>query len=133
MIGAGSLLEVALERARIPVPVGRVASFWLGPMTFSEFLRAGGHETELDLVETLTAGQRIAAPVHERLCRLQREFLFVGGMPEAVARFSTGGGSDAVAAIQQQLLDGFRDPDPCAWPGGAQAQVGVGQPRAPKP
>lgn len=109
VVAAGSLLEVALERARLPMPVGRVESLWLGPMTFDEFLRAAGATEEIDVVSGFTMGGRISAPDHDRLCRRQRDFLFVGGMPEAVARFTAGAGPDDVAAVQQQLLDGYRD------------------------
>ena len=109
VLGAGSLLEVAVERTRMPMPVGRVESMWLGPMSFEEFLGACGAADELDTIRRFRLGARIDAPMHERLSRRQREFLFVGGMPEAVARFADNPESAAVVAIQQQLLDGYRD------------------------
>jgi predicted AAA+ superfamily ATPase len=109
VIAAGSLLEVALERARFPMPVGRVESLWLGPLTFEEFLLAVNATEELDLLQRFAWGARISAPLHDRLCRRHRDFLFVGGMPEPVVQFAEGAGSEAVAAVQQQLLDGYRD------------------------
>lgn len=42
VVVAGSLLEIALERVRIPMPVGRVQFLFLEPMSFPEFLAARG-------------------------------------------------------------------------------------------
>ena len=41
VIGAGSLLDFAIEQ--VGVPVGRVQSLYMYPLSFFEFLSAGGH------------------------------------------------------------------------------------------
>jgi hypothetical protein len=109
VLGAGSLLEVALEHAKVPMPVGRIESAWLSPMSFAEYLRAlSDHEAE-GAVRSFKPGSRIAGPLHERLSRHQRDYLFVGGMPEAVAVFTEDRDPAAISRIQRQLLDGYRD------------------------
>jgi predicted AAA+ superfamily ATPase len=40
VIGAGSLLELALRHADYRMPVGRVSSLYLYPLSFKEFLQA---------------------------------------------------------------------------------------------
>lgn len=81
VVAAGSLLEFALEQ--VGMPVGRVASLHMYPMSFLEFLAARGKaamaEALLDDI-ALTSSE----PIHERLVRLLGEYLVVGGLPEAV-------------------------------------------------
>lgn len=82
VIAAGSLLEFALEQ--VGMPVGRVASLHMYPMSFLEYLVARG---DLPMAERLLDDQAlfsIGAPVHERLLRLAGEFLVLGGLPEVV-------------------------------------------------
>src|SRR5262249_40068365 len=77
--------------------------------TFTEFLDAAGAQEERDAVQSFAWGDRISAPLHDRLCRRQRDFLFVGGMPAAVLRFASSGPAAEIARVQQELVDGYRD------------------------
>ncbi len=81
VIAAGSLLEFALEE--VGIPVGRVASLHMYPMSFLEFLVARGR---VDIVDFLLddAPLSCAKPVHDQLVRLVGEFLVLGGLPEVV-------------------------------------------------
>jgi uncharacterized protein len=87
LISAGSLLEFASADHHFSMPVGRIEYYHMGPMTFSEFLAV----VEPALVSTISDFRIDAAiplTAHRKLLKRQREFLFVGGMPEAVAAFS---------------------------------------------
>jgi uncharacterized protein len=91
VISAGSLLEFALADLNFSMPVGRIEYYHLGPMTFKEFLTA----VEPSLVSHLSQFH-VNRPVtaHQKLLNRQREYLFVGGMPEAVDVFCPGKKSD---------------------------------------
>lgn len=79
MIAAGSLLEFALEDKGLSMPVGRIESLYLGPMTFLEFLSAVGRD---DLVSLLLHPEmgRPGPMAHEALRSL------LDAVPAAVGR-----------------------------------------------
>ena len=82
LVAAGSLLEFAIEE--IGIPVGRITSLHMYPISFLEFLVARKHDA---LAGHLLDGEPpfpVSPPVHEKYLRLVGEYLAVGGMPEAV-------------------------------------------------
>jgi len=109
VIAAGSLLEFALARYNISVPVGRIEYLYLGPLTFEEYLAARGEQATLDYLRSWTPGQPASPVAHERLIPLLRDFLLVGGMPEAVDAFVTRRDPAEVARIHHAILDTYRD------------------------
>ena len=54
VIGAGSLLEFALEAERIRIPVGRIQPLFMYPLSFAEFLSAVGEEPAMQAARTHT-------------------------------------------------------------------------------
>ncbi len=88
VIAAGSLLGVAVNREKYAFPVGKVDRYTMYPMSMEEFLIALG---EQDLVARIKAcftdHTPMPAALHEAGLRLYRQYLVIGGMPEAVARF----------------------------------------------
>ena len=88
VIAAGSLLGVAVNREKYAFPVGKVDRYTMGPMDMEEFLLALG---ERELVERIHAcydeDRPMPQALHEAGLRLYRQYLAIGGMPEAVARF----------------------------------------------
>lgn len=108
IIAAGSLLEFTLGNAPFSMPVGRIEYLHLGPMSFEEFLLA----VDPQLLSYLGAEdplRAIPATAHARLLTRQREYLLVGGMPEAVLVFAQTGSLAEVAAAQRSILDTYRD------------------------
>ena len=102
VVAAGSLLEFTLARHSFPMPVGRIEFLHLGPMSFSEFLGAvepalAAHATGLD------PASPPGAPTHDRLVRRLRDYLFVGGLPEAVSRYAATGSREEVARVHRSL------------------------------
>lgn len=91
IIAAGSLLEFVLSGKKRPqhyqFPVGRVRSIYMYPFSFEEFLGAVGQSVLRKMINnpTLLRENNIA---HDRLLEHFKEFLIVGGMPEAVATFA---------------------------------------------
>ncbi len=88
VIAAGSLLGVAVNREKYAFPVGKVDRYTMHPMDMEEFMIALG---ERDLVERIhhCFDENIPMPqaLHEAGLKLYRQYLAVGGMPEAVTRF----------------------------------------------
>lgn len=108
VIAAGSLLEFTLARHSFPMPVGRIEYHHLGPMGFREFLEA----VEPALAGTLdTIGPDCAPPesAHQKLLQRQRQFLFVGGMPEAVQAFLETGSLEEASAVQRRIVSTYED------------------------
>lgn len=103
---AGSLLGVAV-RADGSFPVGQVDFLTLHPLDFDEFLRAVG---ERRLADVVTEGEpTVIAPFHERLTELLRRYLFIGGMPEVVARHAAGAPLADARSVQLAILQGYEN------------------------
>ena len=108
VITAGSLLEFALADHHFSMPVGRIEYYHLGPMTFSEFLAA----LDPKLVSYCTKfqiDQPIPLTAHQKLTKRQREYLFVGGMPEAVQVFIETGALGEVTAVHRSIAETYQD------------------------
>lgn len=89
IIVAGSLLGVAVNRARFSFPVGKVDIKTLYPMDVEEFMLALGEDS---LVEQIKAcfeeDTSLPTALHEGAMQLYRQYLVVGGMPECVMQFA---------------------------------------------
>jgi predicted AAA+ superfamily ATPase len=108
VIATGSLLEFALSRADFSMPVGRLVYYHLFPLSFREFLAAVAQ----DLLPYLDAiGRELELPenAHRRLLEKQREYLFVGGMPEAVAGYQQTGSLAEVTEVHRSIIDTYRE------------------------
>lgn len=108
VVAAGSLLEFALEETP-SFGVGRVTSRFLHPMSFPEFLAALGDDALLDMAESADFANPVDPVFHDRLVERYREFLLVGGMPEAVAAYARGGDFLAASDVIDDLIRDFRD------------------------
>ena len=108
VICAGSLLEFALSDHHFSMPVGRIEYYHLGPVTFSEFLNA----LDPDMVSYCSGfhmHQGMPVTAHRKLIKRQREYLFVGGMPEAVCAYVDNGGLADVTAVHRSIADTYQD------------------------
>lgn len=108
VIAAGSLLEFALEKHSASLPVGRVEFLHLGPMSFEEYLWACGEERMATTLAHFDFTKDITESLHERALKRQREFLFVGGMPEAVATFVKTKDPTKVKKVLSAILEVYR-------------------------
>lgn len=88
IIVAGSLLGVAVNRARFSFPVGKVDMKTLYPMDIEEFMLAMGEETLVQQIRhCFDANTPLPSALHEAALMLYRQYLIVGGMPECVLQF----------------------------------------------
>lgn len=104
IMAAGSLLGLAMH-AGISFPVGKVTFMDLYPLTFCEFLDATG---ETALKEILHQGDwELITAFKSRYIERIRQYYYVGGMPEAVAKFADNQSFVEVREIQKQILETY--------------------------
>jgi uncharacterized protein len=106
---AGSLLEFALEKLTFSMPVGRIEYFYLGPMTFDEFLLALGEQGLLDFLLHYHLNDEFPVAIHEKLLALLKIFLITGGMPEAVQSYVLHQDFMTVERVKRSILDTYQD------------------------
>ena len=108
IIALGSLLGVAVNRKTYSFPVGKVDMLTMYPMDMEEFLLALDESYLLDKIKACFA-DKTAMPValHQSALELYRQYLVVGGMPEAVMIFSKTKDYVFVRHIQDTILTSY--------------------------
>jgi predicted AAA+ superfamily ATPase len=106
VIATGSLLEFTLSNHSFSMPVGRIEYRHLAPMSFNEFL------IELDpplaeQLRTYDLNSKFPNSLHHRLLEKQREYFFVGGMPEAVEAYSKSKSFENVKDVHNSICDTY--------------------------
>ena len=88
IIVAGSLLGVAVNRAKFSFPVGKVDMKTLYPMDMEEFMVACGESALVEQIKNCFAENTpLPSALHDAAMHLYRQYLVVGGMPECVMQF----------------------------------------------
>ena len=88
IIVAGSLLGVAVNRAKFSFPVGKVDMKTLYPMDMEEFMIALGEEALVSKIKDCFANNsQMPSALHDAAMQLYRQYLIIGGMPECVMQF----------------------------------------------
>lgn len=87
VIGTGSLLEFVLNDAKFRMPVGRVQSLYLKPLSFKEYLLASGHQNLREFIEEINLITKIPEAVHLKLLSLIKEYMILGGMPAVIQEY----------------------------------------------
>ncbi|MCL5436677.1 MAG: AAA family ATPase [Candidatus Dependentiae bacterium] len=85
VIAAGSLIDFSIQM--VGIPVGRVSSLYMYPLSFLEFLDAVGHPQLIEMILSNGEEMPVSQPIHEKTLALLGEYIAVGGLPEAVARW----------------------------------------------
>ncbi len=108
IIAAGSLLEFVLGVAPISMPVGRISFGYVEPLSFIEFLQAQNKDPMVELIQTYEWSQEIPAILHDELMKLFKEYVFIGGLPAAVASWSTVRSIEKIKEVHNDLLGTYR-------------------------
>jgi predicted AAA+ superfamily ATPase len=108
IIGAGSLLGVAINREEYSFPVGNVDSVTMFPLDFEEYLWAFGEEALCEEIKyAFSKDEALPGALHEKALDLYRRYLITGGMPrvvlEAVETKSLLGAPD----IQNKIINDY--------------------------
>ncbi|NGX61703.1 MAG: hypothetical protein K940chlam9_01192 [Chlamydiae bacterium] len=103
---AGSLLGVKTAQEK-GFPVGKVNFIHLYPLTFFEFLSALNQEKLRTLLEETTTFVPFPTPIHEKLIKLLKLYLFIGGMPEVVDEYTKQENLTTIREVQLEILDAY--------------------------
>lgn len=103
---AGSLLGITLH-AGTSFPVGKTDFIRVYPMDFEEFLWAKGETMMADLLTA--ANTAVVATLENRYAELLKEYFYVGGMPEIVARYTADRDIQQVRRLQLNVLEAYRN------------------------
>jgi len=106
IVAAGSLLGVKLAHVK-GFPVGKVQFLTLYPLSFQEFLEALKEPLLKNFIEEIVSLEPLAPNLHEKLLSYFKEYLFVGGMPEAVAEYIDSQNVSKVREIQTAILNAY--------------------------
>ena len=110
IIALGSLLGVSVNRESFSFPVGKVQFMTLYPLDFEEYLMARDEHGLIELIrECYEANTPLDTAFHERALDYYREYLFVGGMPEAVEEYGKNRNPELVRVIQQTILESYHN------------------------
>lgn len=108
VIAAGSLLEFALQAEDFSMPVGRIESLYLAPMSFREFLMALGEDPLVAQLDRCTLAAPMSAAAHERLLELLARYFIVGGMPAVVETYVATRDLARCQELQTSVLTTYR-------------------------
>ena len=103
---AGSLLGVKLAQGK-GFPVGKVNFLSLLPMSFFEFLIAVGKKNLAQYLQTFQMSEDINQAIHLDLCDLLKQYLYIGGMREAVKTFRDEHDYFSVREVQQEIINSY--------------------------
>jgi len=104
VIAAGSLLDFEIKN--IGMPVGRVMSLYMYPLSFIEFLWAIEHD--LVAQELMTPKIHVLSDiVHKKLLELVGNYIAIGGMPEAVQTWKETKNLALCSQVHRTILDTY--------------------------
>lgn len=106
VIAAGSLLDFAIEK--VGIPVGRVQSLYVYPVSFIEFLVAGGYVGLASEIMEHDPSDTMSEVLHEKLVDLLGNYMAIGGMPEAVDCWWSKQDVFECATVKQELIVAYR-------------------------
>ena len=109
VIGAGSLLGVALKKEPVSFPVGKVQRAQMYPMDFREFAIATGAGNLVEALKDWPVSREIPEAFFVPMEKLLKEYYAVGGMPEAVKTWTEMRDYDAVDDVLQEIISDYRD------------------------
>ena len=116
VISSGSLLGLtygedgdAEVEEPLSVPTGYEDFLTMYSLDFEEFLWAMGYGKEaIQVLQSyFDSGEKVPTTINDQYEELFREYIVVGGMPEAVDSFSRNQDFNMVAAIQGRILENY--------------------------
>lgn len=120
-IETGSLISIKKNVADIVIP-SEEDGIDMYPMDFEEFLWAMGNEVLMPYVRERFAKQQAMGEFHREALHYFRQYLIVGGMPQAVAEYAASRDFTRVDAVKRQILRLYKN-DIKKYAGSATARV----------
>jgi len=107
IIAAGSLLGVSVGKST-SFPVGKINFLRLYPMSFIEYLLASGEELLTEKICSMQKIEPLTEVIHNKLIRYYKQYLYIGGMPEAVKDYIENKDVASVRNIQNEILEAYK-------------------------
>lgn len=108
-IETGSLVSIRknTEGILIPSEEDRINMY---PMDFEEFLWAIGNETMMDVIrKCYQTKSPMGQALHRKAMNCFRQYMIIGGMPQAVEEYVETHDFDAVDRVKRRILNLYRD------------------------
>ena len=107
-IETGSLLSIRKNVKDIVIP-SEERHLKMFPMDFEEFLWASGEETLWEVIKAcFEKKQPLSQALHRKAMTLFREYMIIGGMPQAVSEYLASKDFEAVDAVKRDILSLYR-------------------------
>lgn len=106
-IETGSLVSINENTSDILIP-SEERSIQMYPMDFEEFLWAKGDEMTWPFIKDCFSRKMQMGPMHRKALTLFRQYLIVGGMPQAVLKFVETGNFQKVDIVKRDILSLYR-------------------------
>lgn len=107
-IETGSLISIKKNVKDIMIPSEEHA-VEMHPMDFEEFLWAMGDEMMMDYIRTQLEKKNPMGAFHRKASDYFRQYLIVGGMPQAVAKYVASRNFDDVDEVKRDILALYRN------------------------
>lgn len=108
-IETGSLISIRENVKDILIP-SEEEHINMYPMDFEEFLWAVNNETMMDLIRNCFLQKKpLGQALHRKAMDLFRQYLIVGGMPQAVAAYAENADFDQVDRAKRRILNLYRE------------------------
>ena len=108
-IATGSLISIRQNTQNILIP-SEVETLELNPLDFEEFLWAMDETPLAELLKDIAATpKQIPDAIHKKATRKYREYLLVGGMPQAVVEYQRSKDFHKVDKIKRLILKLYRE------------------------
>lgn len=102
-IETGSLVSINRNVKNIIIP-SEERHITLYPMDFEEFLWAVGNETMMEAIRMNFERKRQMGPLHRKAMELLRQYMIVGGMPQAVLAFVENKSFEYTDRVKRDIL-----------------------------
>ena len=107
-IETGSLVSINRNVKNILIP-SEEERIDLHPMDFEEFLWAMGYDQMMDYIrECFNERKALGAALHRKIMELFRQYIVVGGMPQAVEAYSVAKDFEKADRIKRNILNIYR-------------------------
>ncbi len=108
-IETGSLLSIKMNVEDIIIP-SEERHLELHPMDFEEFLWALGDDITIPSLKTFFDSRKpLGNALHRKILNLYRQYILVGGMPQAVLEYSESKDFEKVDKIKKDILNLYRN------------------------
>lgn len=120
-IETGSLVSIKKNVKDIIIP-SEEEHLEMYPMDFEEFLMASGDDAIWEYIKTCYSERKPLGPLFQKITKKFREYLVVGGMPQAVKAYVEGKDFAVIDRIKKNILTLYRS-DISKYADGQEARV----------